>query len=53
MSDGKIQTRKRILAAAQRVLAERGPSDPAVAEVMAAAGLTVGASTRISPARTP
>ncbi|XLY90027.1 TetR/AcrR family transcriptional regulator [Ectopseudomonas mendocina] len=42
MSDGKIQTRKRILAAAQRVLAERGPSDPAVAEVMAAAGLTVG-----------
>lgn len=42
MSDSKIQTRKRILAAAQRVLAERGPSDPAVAEVMAAAGLTVG-----------
>lgn len=42
MSGRKSETRKRILAAAGRVLAERGPGDPAVAEVMAEAGLTVG-----------
>jgi AcrR family transcriptional regulator len=42
MSERKSETRKRILAAAGRVLAERGPGDPAVAEVMAEAGLTVG-----------
>lgn len=42
MSGRKSETRKRILAAARRVLAERGPGDPAVAEVMAEAGLTVG-----------
>lgn len=42
MSERKSRTRERILAAAGRVLAERGPGDPAVAEVMAAAGLTVG-----------
>lgn len=42
MSERKSETRKRILAAAGRVLVERGPTDPAVAEVMAAAGLTVG-----------
>jgi TetR/AcrR family transcriptional repressor of nem operon len=42
MSERKSETRKRILAAAGRVLAERGPGDPAVAEVMAQAGLTVG-----------
>lgn len=42
MTERKHETRKRILAAAGRVLAERGPGDPAVAEVMAAAGLTVG-----------
>lgn len=42
MSERKDETRKRILAAAGRVLAERGPGDPAVAEVMAEAGLTVG-----------
>lgn len=42
MSGRKSETRKRILAAEGRVLAERGPGDPAVAEVMAEAGLTVG-----------
>ncbi|MDH1729057.1 TetR/AcrR family transcriptional regulator [Pseudomonas chengduensis] len=42
MSGRKSETRKRILAAAGRVLAERGPGEPAVAEVMAEAGLTVG-----------
>ena len=42
MSGRKSETRKRILAAAGRVLAERGPGDPAVAEVMGTAGLTVG-----------
>ena len=42
MSERKSETRKRILAAAGRVLAECGPGDPAVAEVMAQAGLTVG-----------
>jgi len=42
MNERKSETRQRIIAAAGRVLAERGPSDPAVAEVMAAAGLTVG-----------
>jgi len=42
MSGRKSETRKRILAAAGRVLAERGPGDPSVAEVMAEAGLTVG-----------
>lgn len=42
MSERKSETRKRILVAAGRVLAERGPGDPAVAEVMAEAGLTVG-----------
>lgn len=42
MSGRKSETRERILAAAGRVLAERGPGDPAVAEVMAEAGLTVG-----------
>lgn len=42
MSERKSRTRERILSAAERVLAERGPGDPAVSEVMAAAGLTVG-----------
>lgn len=42
MSERKDETRKRILAAAGRALAERGPGDPAVTEVMATAGLTVG-----------
>ncbi len=42
MSERKSRTRERILAAAGAVLAERGPGDPAVAKVMAAAGLTVG-----------
>ncbi|AQZ34080.1 transcriptional regulator, TetR family [Pseudomonas sp. NFACC19-2] len=42
MSGRKSETRTRILAAAGRVLAERGPGDSAVAEVMAEAGLTVG-----------
>ncbi len=42
MSERKSRTRERILAAAGRILAERGPGDPAVAEVMAAAGMTVG-----------
>ncbi|HEY1027510.1 MAG TPA: TetR/AcrR family transcriptional regulator [Pseudomonas sp.] len=42
MSGRKGDTRQRILQSASRMLAERGPVDPAVAEVMAAAGLTVG-----------
>ncbi|PKQ39442.1 TetR family transcriptional regulator [Pseudomonas sp. YY-1] len=42
MIERKRETRQRIIAAAGRELAERGPGDPAVAEVMAAAGLTVG-----------
>ncbi|MGG2400002.1 TetR/AcrR family transcriptional regulator [Pseudomonas sp. SH1-B] len=42
MNERKSRTRERILSAAGRILAEHGPGSPAVAEVMAAAGLTVG-----------
>lgn len=42
MSDKKAQTRERILCAATSALLKRGPVDPSVGEVMAAAGLTVG-----------
>ena len=42
MSDKKVQTRERILAAATAALIQRGPADPSVGEVMGAAGLTVG-----------
>ncbi len=42
VSDKSSQTRKRILAEAGRALFTRGPLEPSVSEVMAAAGLTVG-----------
>ena len=42
MCDKKAMTRKRILEAATTALIRRGPLAPAVAEVMAAVGLTVG-----------
>ncbi|KRP74925.1 TetR family transcriptional regulator [Pseudomonas paralactis] len=42
MSDKKAQTRERILQAASAALIQRGPAEPSVGEVMAAAGLTVG-----------
>ncbi len=42
MSERKTKTRQRILEAASGLLVERGPADPAVAEVMAVAGMTVG-----------
>lgn len=42
MTDKKAQTRERILSAARAALAQRGPADPSVGEVMGAAGLTVG-----------
>ncbi|WP_173177151.1 TetR/AcrR family transcriptional regulator [Pseudomonas tohonis] len=42
MSDKRTQTRKRILSEAGRALFARGPLEPSVSEVMAAAGLTVG-----------
>ena len=42
MSEKKAQTRERILAAAGEALLQRGLVEPAVGEVMAAAGLTVG-----------
>lgn len=42
VSDKSSQTRKRILTEAGRALFARGPLEPSVSEVMAAAGLTVG-----------
>lgn len=42
MSDKKAQTRERILAAARAALLQRGPTEPGLAELMGAAGLTVG-----------
>ncbi len=42
MNDKKAQTRERILQAASAALIQRGPAEPSVSEVMAAAGLTVG-----------
>ncbi len=51
MNDKKAQTRERILAAASAALVRRGPAEPSVGEVMGAAGLTWGASMRISTAR--
>ncbi|WP_271411695.1 TetR/AcrR family transcriptional regulator [Pseudomonas sp. Q1-7] len=42
MSDKKAQTRERILQAAASAMLRHGPREPGVADVMAAAGLTVG-----------
>lgn len=42
MSDKKAQTRERILAAARAALLQRGPTESGLAELMGAAGLTVG-----------
>ncbi|WP_394559039.1 TetR/AcrR family transcriptional regulator [Aquipseudomonas alcaligenes] len=42
MSAKKTKTRERILGAATAALIQRGPLEPGLAEVMAAAGLTVG-----------
>lgn len=42
MNDKKAQTRERILGAASTALITRGPEQPSVSEIMAAAGLTVG-----------
>ncbi|MFZ6047153.1 TetR/AcrR family transcriptional regulator [Pseudomonas sp. CR3202] len=42
MSDKKAQTRERILQAAASAILQNGPQEPGVADVMAAAGLTVG-----------
>ncbi|WP_044874966.1 TetR/AcrR family transcriptional regulator [Pseudomonas sp. LFM046] len=42
MSDKKALTRERILQAAGSALLRRGPHEPGVADVMGAAGLTVG-----------
>ncbi len=42
MSDKKAHTRERILQAAASAILQRGPQEPGVADVMAAAGLTVG-----------
>lgn len=42
MHDKKARTRERILGAATAALIRRGPLEPSVGEVMAAAGLTVG-----------
>ncbi|MCO6059476.1 TetR/AcrR family transcriptional regulator [Pseudomonas sp. MOB-449] len=42
MSDKKTQTRERILQAAASAMLRQGPQEPGVADVMSAAGLTVG-----------
>jgi AcrR family transcriptional regulator len=42
MSDKKAQTRERILQAAASAMLQGGPQEPGVADVMGAAGLTVG-----------
>ncbi|MDF3934136.1 TetR/AcrR family transcriptional regulator [Pseudomonas citronellolis] len=42
VGEKKAQTRERILCAAADALVRRGPLEPSVAEVMGAAGLTVG-----------
>ncbi len=42
LGEKKAQTRERILCAAADALVRRGPLEPSVAEVMGAAGLTVG-----------
>ncbi|AOE84550.1 TetR/AcrR family transcriptional regulator [Pseudomonas sp. TCU-HL1] len=42
MSDKKAQTRERILQAAASAMLRHGPQEPGVADVMSAAGLTVG-----------
>ncbi|SNT10855.1 TetR/AcrR family transcriptional regulator [Pseudomonas segetis] len=42
MSDKKLQSRERILRAAESILVLRGPVEPSVSEIMAAAGMTVG-----------
>lgn len=42
MSEKKVQTRERILEAAAAAMLQRGPQEPGLADVMAAAGLTVG-----------
>ncbi|MDH4585378.1 TetR/AcrR family transcriptional regulator [Pseudomonas sp. BN415] len=42
MSEKKAQTRERILQAAASAMLQRGPQEPGVADVMSAAGLTVG-----------
>jgi AcrR family transcriptional regulator len=42
MSDKKAQTRERILQAAASAMLQHGPQEPGVADVMGAAGLTVG-----------
>jgi TetR/AcrR family transcriptional repressor of nem operon len=41
-ADHKEETRERILEASDRLLKERGPGEASIAEVMEAAGLTVG-----------
>ncbi|MDH4869918.1 TetR/AcrR family transcriptional regulator [Pseudomonas sp. BN515] len=42
MSEKKAQTRERILQAAASAMLQHGPQEPGVADVMGAAGLTVG-----------